>query len=147
MYSAMVGMIDQIRGQRLTLALAVALLVLLSPPLLVPAVAQSAYDCQGETADLVFIGFEGVIVGTDEDEVIYVEGGWNTVDGMLGDDKICVAGHFNTIIGGSGDDEIVGDGLYNELYGEEDDDTLITDSETGFMLGGPGVNSCNGGPC
>ncbi len=147
MYSTMVGMICSIRGQRLTLALTFALLALLSPALLAPVEAQSGYDCQGETADLVFIGFEGVIVGTDEDEVIYVEGGWNTVDGMLGDDKICVAGHFNTIIGGPGDDELVGDGLYNELYGEEDDDTLITDSETGFMLGGPGANSCNGGPC
>ncbi len=147
MYSAMVGTFDRIRDQRLTLTLVVALLVLLSPTLLAPVAAQPAYDCQGETADLVFIGFEGVIVGTDEDEVIYVEGGWNTVDGMLGDDKICVAGHFNTIVGGPGDDELVGDGLYNELYGEEDDDTLITDGETGFMLGGAGEDSCNGGPC
>ncbi len=111
------------------------------------AEAQTSVSCQGKAVTIVHVGFEATVSGTDADDVIYIEGGWNTVNAGEGDDVVCTVGHFNTLYGGFGDDELVGEGLYNVLYGEEGDDILLTDEETGTLSGGAGRNLCNDSGC
>ena len=110
--------------------------------------AEPVRYCQGEIATIVYIGYDSTISGTDGDDVIYIEGGWNYVYAGEGDDKVCILGHFNTIYGGDGDDILAVGGLYNELYGEAGDDALQVDSATSILDGGgdPG-DRCNGNGC
>lgn len=104
--------------------------------------------CQGEAATIVYIGYDSTVSGTDGDDVIYIEGGWNYVYADSGDDKVCIFGHFNTVYGGDGDDILVVGGLYNELYGDAGDDALQVDSATNALDGGGDAGDrCNGGGC
>jgi Ca2+-binding RTX toxin-like protein len=103
--------------------------------------------CQGEAATIVYIGYDFTISGTDDADVIYIEGGWNYVYADGGDDKVCIFGHFNTIYGGDGDDILAVGGLYNELYGDDGDDALQADSATNILNGDVGDDLCNGDGC
>ena len=129
------------------LALAVIIAVTLLPLGSHSVGAQTSLECQGKAVTIVHVGYEANVSGTDADDVIYIEGGWNTVNAGEGDDVVCTVGHFNTLYGGFGDDELVGEGLYNVLYGEEGDDLLLTDAETGTLSGGAGRNLCNDSGC
>lgn len=110
--------------------------------------AEPARYCQGEAATIVYIGYDFTVSGTEGDDVIYIEGGWNYVYADGGDDKVCIFGHFNTVYGGDGDDTLAVGGLYNELYGDAGDDALQVDSATNVLDGGgDSGDRCNGGGC
>lgn len=103
-------------------------------------------DCHGEQPTITYIGYDYIVSGTDGDDVIYVEGGWNFVYANGGHDKVCVVGHFNTVHGGEGNDIVSAVGLYNELSGNEGADALHADVTTNALS--DDVNDlCNGGDC
>jgi len=103
-------------------------------------------DCHGEQPTITYIGYDFVISGTDGDDVIYVEGGWNFVYANDGHDKVCIVGHFNDVHGGEGDDIVSADGLYNELSGNEGDDAMFGSIVTN-ILHGDAADRCNEGGC
>lgn len=128
----------------------VGMVLLLLAPMSVaaaPASQASTIECQGEAATIVYVGYDAAIFGTDGDDVIVVNGGWNSVHAGAGSDKVCVSGHFNLLDGEAGDDAIMAIGLHNALSGGEGDDTLEADDASNGMEGGKGDDSCNGESC
>ena len=103
-------------------------------------------DCHGEPPTITYIGYDFIVSGTDGDDVIYIEGGWNFVYANGGHDKICVVGHFNNVHGGEGNDTVSADGLYNELFGNEGGDALHADIITN-ALNGDTNDLCNDSGC
>ncbi|MEZ4558505.1 MAG: hypothetical protein R2851_15620 [Caldilineaceae bacterium] len=139
-----------LKGHRLTFgACFAALLVLLGAGAAsaAPVYQEDAPTCHGATATIVHVGYDTTVVGTDADDVIVVDGGWNNIHGGAGDDKICVSGHFNAVYAEEGDDVASAGGLYNNVYGGDGDDTLDVDDGSSFMQGGSGDNTCNDNPC
>ena len=103
-------------------------------------------ECHGEPPTITYIGYDFIVSGTDGDDVIYVEGGWNFVYANDGHDKICIVGHFNNVQGGAGNDIVSADGLYNELSGNDGDDTMFGSIVTN-ILNGDAADLCNEGGC
>lgn len=112
-----------------------------------PVVQTSTATCGGQVATIVYVGYDVAIYGTDGDDVIVVDGGWNRIHGGGGADLICVAGHFNMLEGGEGDDLITVSGLHNTLSGGDGDDLLNCDDVRNELEGGPGLDQCNGAVC
>ncbi len=116
-------------------------------PLTVSAAQTSDVYCRGQVATIVYVGYDVAIYGTDGDDVIVVDGGWNQIHGGDGADLVCVVGHFNVVEGDAGDDAIVVLGLHNTLSGGDGDDILDCDDVRNGMQGGPGMDQCNGEAC
>jgi Ca2+-binding RTX toxin-like protein len=112
-----------------------------------PAAQTSDITCRGRAATIVYVGYDVAIYGTDGDDVIVVEGGWNRIHGGGGADLICVTGHFNVLEGEEGDDAITASGLHNTLSGGDGDDRLDCDDLRNGMQGGRGADQCNGEAC
>ena len=112
-----------------------------------PVVQTSDITCRGQAATIVYIGYDVAIYGTDGDDVIVVDGGWNRIHGGGGADLICVTGHFNVLNGEGGDDAITARGIHNTLSGGDGDDLLDCDDARNGMQGGLGTDRCNGEAC
>lgn len=138
-----------LKGQQWTLGACIAVIAVLlgaGHTLAAPTV-QATPECEGVPATIVHVGFDTTVVGTDADDVVVIDGGWNSVHAGDGDDRICIRGHFNAVFGESGDDILIATGLYNNMYGGDGDDTLDASDASDFMQGGPGRNTCNGQSC
>ena len=142
-------MLGSIRLLRFYILMVGALLWLTTPMVVsaAPASQTDTVECHGESATIVHIGYDSAIFGTAGDDVIVVDGGWNSVHAGAGDDKVCVLGHFNVLEGEDGDDAIKATGLHNALSGGDGDDTLEADDASSQMQGGEGSNRCNGSAC
>jgi Ca2+-binding RTX toxin-like protein len=112
-----------------------------------PAAQAGDVTCRGQAATIVYVGYDVAIYGTDGNDVIVVDGGWNRIHGGGGADLICVAGHFNLLEGGDGADTITVSGLHNTLSGGDGDDLLDCDDVRNELQGGPGMDQCNGEAC
>ena len=132
---------------RVLLALASVQLLIPLTVSAAPTAQNSGVYCRGRAATIVFVGYDVAIYGTDGDDVIVVDGGWNRIQGGDGADLICVAGHFNVLNGEEGDDQISASGLHNTLFGGDGDDLLDVDDMSNWMQGGRGSDQCNGQVC
>ncbi len=132
---------------RILLALAVAQSLIPLTASAAPAAQTSSVYCMGQVATIVYVGYDVAIYGTDGDDVIAVDGGWNRIHAGGGADLICVTGHFNVLNGEEGDDQITASGLHNTLSGGDGDDQLDVDDGSNRMQGGDGDDLCNGQAC
>ena len=95
-----------------------------------------------------------VIVGTDGDDFIYSEGGYDEVTGGLGNDQLFGGTFADVLRGGDGNDILYGetgnDGLAggvgdDVLYGEEGEDFLNGQEGNDLLIGGEGNDDIDGG--
>lgn len=78
------------------------------------------------------------IVGTDEDDTLKLENGFNIVHGNGGIDTIIGGSGIDFIYGGDGNDILDGGEGTNIVFGEGDDDTITDGSGDSYLNGGTG---------
>ena len=86
-----------------------------------------------------------VIEGTDEDDTITAENGFNIIRGGNGDDTITGGDNLDFIYGGNGNDVINGGNGTNIIRGEAGDDTITDGVNDGYLDGGDGNDTIHAG--
>ena len=121
----------------------------------IPATAQTAPKCFGETATIV--GTEASdrpLDGTFGDDVTVGLGGSDLVYGgpdqdgssEVGDDNLCGGEGVDTLIGWGGKDVLVGGAGNDDLFGVAGADRLMGGNAEDIIDGGAGHDSSRGGP-
>lgn len=126
----------RVSPQRFSIALAVALLAIVSPALDAGA---SVAKCFGERATIV--SSDSTIEGTPRDDVIVsrATGDANRILARGGDDLVCGSDGEEIIRGGPGNDRANGNGDVDRLSGGPGDDTMLGGGSFGGAgVGGPG---------
>jgi Ca2+-binding RTX toxin-like protein len=90
-------------------------------------------------------GDNDVIVGREDDSIIFGYAGSDTLTGRSGDDAIYGGGGADVIAGGSGDDELRGGSGGDALSGNAGDDYLVGGSDNDTLNGGSGADTLLGG--
>ncbi len=67
---------------------------------------------------------DNVIDGTEQGDLIFAGGGFDTVNGLGGDDYIFGGDDSDQLFGGSGNDQLFGEAGFDRLVGGEGNDTL-----------------------
>lgn len=86
-----------------------------------------------------------VIEGTDEDDTITAENGFNIIRGGNGDDTITGGDNLDFIYGGNGNDVINGGNGTNIIRGEAGDDAITDGVNDGYLDGGDGNDTIHAG--
>ena len=86
-----------------------------------------------------------IINGTDEDDTIVGESGFNIIRGGDGNDTITGGDNLNFIYGGEGDDNITGGNGTNIIRGEAGDDNITDGSGDSYLDGGDGNDTIHAG--
>jgi hypothetical protein len=139
----------------------------LAAPLLVPRPGSAAKTCFGQEPTDFTIEYEGevailtgtdgddVIIGGDENSIVYAGDGHDRICTNGGDDSIfagpgkdlVAAGPGDDwLIGGDGKDELKGASGDDQLYGGDGADTLKGGADDDELYGEGGADSLNGGP-
>ena len=86
-----------------------------------------------------------VIEGTDEDDTITAENGFNIIRGGNGDDTITGGDNLDFIYGGEGNDVINGGNGTNIIRGEAGDDVVSDGTDDSYLDGGEGNDTIHAG--
>lgn len=104
-------------------------------------------ECAGKAVTCMGTGGHDLILGSEDDDVIFAGHGNDSVHGDAGDDVICGGKGNDALFGARGDDEIHGGPGDDWLFGAPGDDRLFGgpgDFDT--LWEGPGHGYVNGGP-
>jgi Ca2+-binding RTX toxin-like protein len=84
--------------------------------------------------------------GTDEDDVIALRGGADTLNALGGDDVICGGNEGDFLDAGPGNDKIFGENGVDQLFGRDDNDYLYGGPDADYLYGNDGDDYLDGGP-
>lgn len=106
-----------------------------------------AYDFTFEGESQIIGGGSSrqVIEGTDEDDTITAENGFNIIRGGNGDDTITGGDNLDFIYGGNGNDVINGGNGTNIIRGESGDDNITDGVNDSYLNGGDGNDTIHAG--
>lgn len=85
-----------------------------------------------------------VLVGTDGNDVIDSDFGYDTVLGLGGDDTLSGASGFDNIYGQAGNDTLIGNVGNDQMFGGSGNDTLSGSQNNDLLVGGSGDDILSG---